>query len=35
MQTDPVCGMAVDENTTVAQSAYKDKTYFFCAFSAL
>jgi Cu+-exporting ATPase len=30
-QTDPVCGMAVDENSATAQSAYKDKTYFFCA----
>jgi Cu+-exporting ATPase len=31
MQTDPVCGMRVDENSALAQSAYKDKTYFFCA----
>jgi Cu+-exporting ATPase len=31
MQTDPVCGMQVDEQLAVAQSVFKDKTYFFCA----
>jgi Cu+-exporting ATPase len=31
MQTDPVCGMQVDEKSTEANSNYKDKTYFFCA----
>ena len=31
MQTDPVCGMQVDEQSAVAQSVFKDKTYFFCA----
>lgn len=31
MQTDPVCGMQVDAQSAVAQSVFKDKTYFFCA----
>jgi YHS domain-containing protein len=31
MQTDPVCGMQVDEQSAAAQSVFKDKTYFFCA----
>jgi Cu+-exporting ATPase len=31
MQTDPVCGMQVDEKSAAANSNYKDKTYFFCA----
>ncbi len=30
MQTDPVCGMQVDEKSAAANSNYKDKTYFFC-----
>lgn len=29
MQTDPVCGMQVDEQSAVAQSVFKDKTYVF------
>ncbi len=29
MQTDPVCGMQVDEKSAAANSNYKDKTYFF------
>jgi Cu+-exporting ATPase len=31
MQTDPVCGMAVDERQAAATSTYKGKTYYFCA----
>ena len=31
MQTDPVCGMQIDEKSAAANSNYKDKTYFFCA----
>jgi Cu+-exporting ATPase len=31
MQTDPVCGMAVDEKQAAATSTYKGKTYYFCA----
>ncbi len=31
MTTDVVCKMAVDENTAVAKSEYKGKSYFFCA----
>jgi len=31
MQRDPVCGMAVDETQAAATSAYKGKTYYFCA----
>ena len=30
MALDPVCGMEVDEDTAVAKSEYKGKTYFFC-----
>jgi Cu+-exporting ATPase len=31
MQTDPVCGMEVDEKDAAATSSYKGKTYYFCA----
>ncbi len=31
MQTDPVCGMDVDEKQAAATSTYKGKTYYFCA----
>ena len=31
MQTDPVCGMQIDEKSAAANSKFKDKTYFFCA----
>jgi Cu+-exporting ATPase len=30
MQTDPVCGMKIDEKSSAAQSNYNDKSYFFC-----
>ncbi len=30
MQTDPVCGMQVDEKSAAANSNYQDKNYFFC-----
>jgi len=31
MAKDPVCNMDVDENNTSYFSAYKGKTYYFCA----
>ncbi len=31
MAQDPVCKMTVDENTAVAQTEYKGKTFYFCA----
>jgi YHS domain-containing protein len=31
MAKDPVCHMEVNEKTAAATSAYKDKTYYFCA----
>ena len=30
MQTDPVCGMQIDEKSAAAQSHYNEKSYFFC-----
>jgi len=30
-QTDPVCGMQVDEQQAAGQSEYKGQTYFFCS----
>jgi len=30
MAKDPVCGMECDEQTAVATSEYKGKTYYFC-----
>jgi Cu+-exporting ATPase len=29
-QTDPVCGMKVDDQKAAAQSTYEGKTYYFC-----
>jgi YHS domain-containing protein len=31
MQTDPICGMQVDENTAQYKTEYKGNTYYFCA----
>ena len=31
MAKDPVCNMEVDEKKAAATSAYKGKTYYFCA----
>jgi len=31
MNTDPVCGMKVDENNSQYQSQYGGKTYSFCS----
>jgi YHS domain-containing protein len=31
MAIDPICGMTVDEKTAKFTSAYKGKTYYFCA----
>ncbi len=31
MAQDPVCHMSVDESKAAATSAYKGKTYYFCA----
>jgi len=31
MAKDPVCGMEVDEKRAKWKSAYKGKTYYFCA----
>lgn len=31
MIRDPVCGMEVEEKKAAATSAYKGKTYYFCA----
>jgi len=30
-QTDPVCGMQVDEKQSAAQSEYQGQTYHFCS----
>ena len=30
MQTDPICGMQVDEKTAQYKMDYKGKTYYFC-----
>jgi len=32
-QIDPVCGMAVEENSEVVNYLHHDKTYYFCALS--
>jgi YHS domain-containing protein len=32
-QTDPVCGMKVDEQDAAGQSEYQGKTYYFCSTS--
>ena len=29
-QTDPVCGMKVDDKNSEAQSTYQGRTYYFC-----
>ena len=29
-QTDPVCGMTVDDQKAAAQSTYEGKTFYFC-----
>jgi YHS domain-containing protein len=31
MQTDPVCGMKVDDQKAAAKSQYKGTTYIFCS----
>ena len=31
MVKDVVCGMTIDEKTAPAKSAYKGRTYYFCA----
>lgn len=31
MQTDPVCGMPVDEKTAAAKSEHQGKTVYFCS----
>ncbi|MGE0644438.1 MAG: YHS domain-containing protein [Nitrospira sp.] len=30
-QTDPVCGMQVDERSAAGTSKYNEKTYYFCS----
>lgn len=30
-QTDPVCGMQVDEQTAAGKSEYEGQTYYFCS----
>ena len=30
-QTDPVCGMQIDEQTSAGTSQYNNKTYYFCS----
>jgi YHS domain-containing protein len=30
-QTDPVCGMQVDDQTAAGRSEYQGQTYYFCA----
>ena len=30
-QTDPVCGMQVDEETAAGSSSYGDRTFYFCS----
>ena len=31
IQTDPVCGMKVDDQKATAQSTHEGKTYYFCS----
>ncbi|MEK7439038.1 MAG: YHS domain-containing protein [Pseudomonadota bacterium] len=31
MQTDPVCGMSVDENSAATARAHEGSTYYFCS----
>ncbi len=31
MQTDPVCGMQIEESRASGKSDYKGKTYYFCS----
>lgn len=31
MQTDPVCGMQVDEQKAAGQSEHQGQTYYFCS----
>jgi Cu+-exporting ATPase len=31
MQTDPVCGMQVDEQKAAAKSQHQGRTYYFCS----
>jgi len=31
MQTDPVCGMKVDDQKAAAKSQYQGSTYYFCS----
>jgi len=33
METDPVCGMAVDQQNAAGHSEYQGKTYYFCSLS--
>jgi YHS domain-containing protein len=33
MQTDPVCGMQIDEGDAAGQSRYEGRTYYFCSSS--
>ncbi len=35
MKTDPVCGMAVEENTAAGRASYQGETYFFCSSNCL
>lgn len=30
-QTDPVCGMQVEEGSSAGQSEYQGRTYYFCS----
>ena len=31
MQTDPVCGMQIEESEAAGKSEYKGRTYYFCS----
>ena len=31
MTTDPVCGMRIDSDDAVAESAYEGRTFYFCS----
>ena len=31
MQTDPVCGMQVDDQNAEAETEFQGKTYYFCS----
>ena len=31
MQSDPVCGMQIEESEAVGQSDYLEQTYYFCS----